>query len=180
LGASEPTARRYLDILSGTYVARQLPPWFENLKKRQVRSPKVYVRDSGLLHALLGVPDMVALQGHPKLGASWEGFCLEQILQVCGDRNAYFWGTHGGAELDLLLLHGGRRLGFEFKFSDQPRTTKSMRTALQDLALEHLYVVHPGEHEFPLAEAITATPLSRLIERLKASPAAASPVAERV
>jgi predicted AAA+ superfamily ATPase len=180
LGASEPTARRYLDILSGTYVARQLPPWFENLKKRQVRSPKVYVRDSGLLHALLGVPDMVALQGHPKLGASWEGFCLEQILQVCGDRNAYFWGTHGGAELDLLLLHGGRRLGFEFKFSDQPRTTKSMRTALQDLALAHLYVVHPGEHEFPLAEAITATPLSRLIERLKASPAAASPVAERV
>jgi predicted AAA+ superfamily ATPase len=170
LGASEPTARRYVDILSGTYVVRQLPPWFENLKKRQVRSPKVYVRDSGLMHALLGIPDVAALQGHPKLGASWEGFCLEQILQVCGDRNAYFWGTHGGAELDLLLLHGGRRLGFEFKFSDQPGTTKSMRTTLQDLALEQLYVVHPGEHEFPLAEAITAIPLSRLMERLKALP----------
>ena len=174
LGASEPTARRYLDILSGTYVVRQLPPWFANLKKRQVRSPKVYVRDAGLLHALLGVPDVAALQGHPKLGASWEGFCLEQILHVCGDRSAYFWGTHGGAELDLLLLYGGRRLGFEFKFSDQPGTTKSMRTALQDLGLEQLYVVHPGEHEFPLAEAITAIPLRRLIERLELSPAAPS------
>jgi len=106
---------------------------------------------------------VAALQGHPKLGASWEGFCLDQILHVCGDRSAYFWGTHGGAELDLLLLHGGRRLGFEFKFSDQPGTTKSMRTALQDLGLEQLYVAHSGEHEFPLAEAITAIPLRRLI-----------------
>lgn len=168
LGASEPTARRYLDILSGTYVVRQLPPWFENLKKRQIRSPKVYVRDAGLLHALLGIPDVAALQGHPKLGASWEGFCLEQILHLCGDRDAYFWGTHGGAELDLLLLHGGRRLGFEFKYSDQPGTTKSMRIAQQDLGLDQLYVVHPGTHEFPLDQAITAIPLPRLIARLRA------------
>lgn len=166
LGASEPTARRYLDILCGTYVVRQLPPWFENLKKRQVRSPKVYIRDSGLLHALLGIVDLPGLQSHPKLGASWEGYCLEQILGVCGDRDAYFWGTHSGAELDLFLLHKGRRLGFEFKFSEQPRTTKSMRVALEDLALDHLYLVHPGAHEFPLDETITAVPLPRIVEIL--------------
>jgi predicted AAA+ superfamily ATPase len=166
LGASEPTARRYIDILSDTYVVRQLPPWFENLKKRQVRSPKVYVRDSGILHALLSIPDEAGLQAHPKLGASWEGFCIEQILHVCGDRDAYFWGTYSGAELDLLLTHGGKRLGFEFKFSDQPRTTKSMHVALQDLALDHIYVVHPGSHVFPLTEAITAISLPNLIEHL--------------
>ncbi|MCC6472181.1 MAG: ATP-binding protein [Burkholderiales bacterium] len=167
LGSSEPTARRYLDILSATYVVRPLPPWFENLKKRQVRSPKVYIRDSGLLHALLGIPDPPGLQSHPKLGASWEGFCLEQILSVSGDRAAYFWGTHGGAELDLLLMHAGRRLGVEFKFSEQPVTTKSMRIAQQDLSLDHLYIVHPGEHEFPLDESITAIPLPRLVDLLQ-------------
>jgi predicted AAA+ superfamily ATPase len=172
LGSSEPTARRYLDILSGTYVVRQLPPWFANLKKRQVRSPKVYIRDSGLLHALLGIRDLPGLQSHPKLGASWEGFCLEQILSVCGDRAAYFWGTHSGAELDLLL-HPGRRLGFEFKFSEQPGTTKSMRIALQDLALDHLFIVHPGEHAFPLDEAITAITLPRLIDVLRSEAARA-------
>jgi hypothetical protein len=168
LGTSEPTARRYLDILCGTYVARQLPPWFENLKKRQVRSPKVYIRDSGLLHALLGVPDAPALQGHPKLGASWEGYGLEQILSVCSPRDAYFWGTHAGAELDLLLMHRGRRLGFEFKYTDRPATTKSMHVALQDLTLEHLFVVHPGEHRFALDERITAVPLPQLIAQLQA------------
>jgi predicted AAA+ superfamily ATPase len=171
LGSSEPTARRYLDILSGTYVVRQLPPWFENLKKRQVRSPKVYVRDSGLLHALLGIPDPIGLQAHPKLGASWEGYCVEQILCVCGERNAYFWGTHGGAELDLLV-HMRRRLGFEFKYSEQPTTTKSMRVALQDLALDHLYVVHPGPHQFPLDESITAISLPALIDLLRTEIAA--------
>jgi len=175
LASSEPTARRYLDILCGTYVVRQLLPWFENLKKRQVRSPKVYIRDSGILHALLGVPDAAALQGHPKLGASWEGFCLEQILSVCGERNAYFWGTHSGAELDLLLTHGGRRLGFEFKYADQPATTKSMRVALQDLQLDHLYVVHPGEHRFPLDEAITAITLPALITELQTTERTAVP-----
>lgn len=166
LGSSEPTARRYLDILSGTYVVRQLPPWFENLKKRQVRSPKVYIRDSGMLHALLGIPDPTGLQSHPKLGASWEGFCLEQILSVCGDRAAFFWATHSGAELDLLV-RARRRLGFEFKFSEQPTTTKSMRVAIEDLALDHLYIVHPGPHEFPLDESITAITLPRLIDVLR-------------
>lgn len=166
LGSSEPTARRYLDILSGTYMVRLLPPWFENLRKRQVRSPKVYVRDSGVLHSLLGIVDNVGLQSHPKQGASWEGFCLEQILSVCGDRAAYFWGTHSGAELDLLLLHAGRRLGVEFKYSEQPTTTKSMRITQQDLALDHLYVVHPGEHDYPLDETITAATLPRLLALL--------------
>lgn len=167
LGSSEPTARRYLDILSGTYMVRQLPPWFENLKKRQVRSPKVYIRDSGVLHALLGIADAVGLQSHPKRGASWEGYCLEQILSVCGDRAAYFWGTHSGAELDLLLFHAGRRLGFEFKFSEQPSTTKSMRIAQQDLSLDHIYVVHPGEHDYPLDESITAMTLPGLVHALR-------------
>jgi predicted AAA+ superfamily ATPase len=170
LGASEPTARRYVDILSGTYVVRQLPPWFENLKKRQVRSPKVYVRDAGLLHALLGIADQTGLQSHPKLGASWEGFCVEQLLNVCGDREAYFWGTHGGAELDLLLRHAGRRIGIEFKFSDQPSTTKSMRVALEDLALDHLYIVHPGEHTFALDASITAITLPAMINVLQSEP----------
>jgi predicted AAA+ superfamily ATPase len=174
LGASEPTARRYLDILCGTYVMRQLPPWFENLKKRQVRSPKVYIRDSGILHALLGVPDADALQGHPKLGASWEGFCLEQILSVCGEREAYFWGTHSGAELDLLITHRGRRLGFEFKYAEQPRTNKSMHVAREDLALEHLYVVHPGAHDFPLDEGISAITLPSVIALLTAHRGAGS------
>ena len=167
LGSSEPTARRYIDILSGTYVVRQLPPWFANLKKRQVRAPKVYIRDAGLLHALLGIPDAVGLQSHPKLGASWEGFCIEQILSLCGERDAYFWGTHAGAELDLLLTHRGQRLGFEFKFSDRPGTTKSMRIALQDLGLDQLYVVHPGEQTFALDTAITAIALPALIDLLR-------------
>ena len=169
LGRSEPTARRYLDILSDTYMVRQLPPWFENLKKRQVRSPKVYVRDSGVLHTLLGVANAEGLQSHPKLGASWEGFCLEQILSVCGDRAAYFWGTHGGAELDLLLFHGGRRLGIEFKFSEQPATTRSMRVALQDLSLDHLYIVYPGAHNYPLDDSITVTTLPHLLDELTLS-----------
>lgn len=167
LGSSEPTARRYLDILSGTYVVRQLTPWFENLKKRQVKSPKIYIRDSGILHALLGVASPEGLQSHPKLGASWEGFCLEQILSLAGDRAAYFWGTHSGAELDLLLLHAGRRLGFEFRFSERPGTTKSMRIAEQDLGLDHLYVVHPGEHDFALDNTITAVTLPHLLDVLR-------------
>lgn len=166
LGSSEPTARRYLDILSGTYVVRQLSPWFENLKKRQVKSPKIYIRDSGILHALLGIANAEGLQSHPKLGASWEGFCLEQILSLAGDRAAYFWATHSGAELDLLLFHEGRRLGFEFKFSERPATTKSMRIAQQDLSLDHLYLVYPGAHDFPLDESITAISLPHVLDVL--------------
>lgn len=166
LGTSEPTARRYLDILCGTYVVRQLPPWFENLKKRQVKAPKIYIRDSGILHALLAIPDAVALESHPKLGASWEGFAIEQILSVTGDREAYFWATHGGAELDLLIFHRGKRIGIEFKYNEKPSTSKSMRIAEEDLGLDHLYVVHPGKHSFPLTETITASTLPDLIDTL--------------
>jgi len=167
LGSSEPTARRYLDILLGTYMVRQLPPWFENLKKRQVKAPKVYIRDSGILHALLGVMSAESLQSHPKLGASWEGFAIEQILQITGESDAYFWATHSGAELDLFIFHQGKRLGFEFKYSESPKTTKSMHIALEDLKLDHLYAVHPGKHPFPLTEKITAVPLESLFEILK-------------
>jgi predicted AAA+ superfamily ATPase len=162
LGSSEPTARRYLYILCGTYVVRQLPPWFENLKKRQVKAPKIYVRDSGLAHALLGIPERPALQAHPKLGASWEGYAMEQILSITGVREAYFWATHAGAELDLLVFHRGKRLGFEFKYTDRPGTTKSMHVACEDLGLDHLYVVHPGKHAFALDTRITAIPLPML------------------
>lgn len=166
LGSSEPTARRYLDVLSGTYVVRQLPPWFENLKKRQVKSPKVFIRDSGILHALLGVPTPSDLQSHPKLGASWEGFALEQILTITGDREAYYWATYSGAELDLLLFHKGKRLGFEFKYSDKPALSKSMRISLDDLGLNHLYVVHPGTNSFALTKNISAITLPGLLEIL--------------
>ena len=166
----ENASRRYLDILCGTYVVRQLPPWFENLKKRQVKAPKVYIRDSGILHALLNIPDAVALESHPKLGASWEGFAIEQILSITGDREAYFWATHGGAELDLLVFHAGERLGFEFKYSEKPSTSKSMHIAASDLGLDHLYVVHPGKHSFPLTETITASTLADLLDLLTPLP----------
>lgn len=167
LGSSEPTARRYLDILSGTYVVRQLPPWFENLKKRQVKSPKVFIRDSGILHALLGIPRPNALHSHPKLGASWEGFAMEQILSITGDREAYFWATYSGAELDLLLFRYGRRLGFEFKYADNPSTSKSMHITLSDLDLDHLYIVHPGENSFALTEDISAITLPGVLKLLQ-------------
>ncbi len=167
LGSSEPTARRYLDILSGTYVVRQLPPWFENLKKRQVKSPKVFIRDSGILHALLGIPGPNALHSHPKLGASWEGFAMEQILSITGDREAYFWATYSGAELDLLLFRYGRRLGFEFKYADNPSTSKSMHITLIDLDLDHLYIVHPGENSFALTENISAITLPEVLKLLQ-------------
>jgi len=166
LGSSEGTARRYLDLLTSVFLVRQLPPWFENLGKRQVKSPKVYVRDSGLLHALLGLEDRPALESHPKLGASWEGFAIEQLLRIAGERDAYFWATHAGAELDLLLFSGGKRVGVEFKVGDTPRPTRSMRTAMDDLGLDRLLVVHPGRDSFPLEDRIEAVSILHLPERL--------------
>jgi predicted AAA+ superfamily ATPase len=166
IGSAEATARRYLDILSGSYMVRQLQPWHANLKKRQLKSPKIYVRDSGVLHALLSLETATQVASHPKLGASWEGFAIEQIIAATGTREAYFWGTHAGAELDLLIFEGGRALGFEIKYVDVPSTTRSMRTAIADLGLGHLYVVYPGEKTFPLDEDITAVPLSALRGRL--------------
>jgi uncharacterized protein len=162
LGVSNHTSRRYLDALSGGYVVRQLQPWFENLGKRVVKSPKVYVRDSGLLHVLLGIPDVPALQGHPKLGASWEGFVIEQILSWAGERNAYFWATHSRAELDLMVLAKGKRWGFEVKYQDAPTITKSMRIAMQDLKLERLWVVYPGQSGYPMDDRIECVPLAQL------------------
>jgi predicted AAA+ superfamily ATPase len=156
LGSSEPTARRYLDLLCGGYVTRRLQPWHENLKKRQVKSPKVYVRDTGLLHALLSLPTPTALSRHPKLGASWEGFGVEQILNAMGTRDAYFWATHAGAELDLLVFEKGKRLGFEVKYVDAPSVTKSTRVALEDLRLDTLHIVYPGAETYRLDKRVRA------------------------
>lgn len=158
-------------------MVRVLPPWYENIKRRQVKSPKIYVRDTGMLHTLLELGSARALNGHPKVGASFEGFGIEQIISMCGVRNAYFWGTHGGAELDLLFAVDGRRYGFEFKISDAPRTTRSMRIALRELGLEQLWVVYPGDEEYVLDERIAALPIggvARLRERLAGSSPASS------
>lgn len=165
LGVSEPTARRYLDLLSGLYLARQLQPWHENLKKRQVKAPKVYLRDSGLLHALLGMPGERELLAHPKAGLSWEGFAIEEALRVARPDGAYFWATHTGAELDLLLIKRGRRYGVEVKFQDAPRLTPSMRIALEDLGLEHLVVLYPGDRRYVLDRRVTVVPLAELATR---------------
>ena len=152
----------YRDLLAGAFMIRVLPPWFENLGKRLVKSPKVYLRDSGILHSLLGLDDPGQLAMHPVYGASWEGFALEQTLIAHGAGDAYFYRTQRGAELDLMLLRGGRRWGFEFKCSDAPRTTKSMHIVKEDLGLEHLWVVYPGDLEYPLGDGITALPLKRI------------------
>lgn len=162
LGVSEPTVRRLLDWMTGTFMVRQLQPWFENLGKRQVKSPKIYIRDCGLLHELLGIHDSAALAAHPKGGASWEGFALESTLRLSDPDEAYFWATHGGAELDLLLIKDGRRVGVEFKRADAPTLTPSMVTALRDLKLEALYVVYPGRRRYALAERIEAVPITVL------------------
>jgi predicted AAA+ superfamily ATPase len=162
LGTSENTARRYLDILAGAYMVRILPPWFENISKRQVKAPKIYIRDSGILHTLLQLPTLPDVQGHPKLGTSWEGFALEQVLALLETRDTYFWATHSGAELDLLVMIGGKRHGFEFKYSDAPGRTRSMSVAIQDLNLEHLWVPYPGNQDYSLEEKISVTPVSSL------------------
>jgi hypothetical protein len=167
LGTSEPTVRRYLDLLSGAFMVRQLPPWHENLRKRQVKSPKIYLRDTGILHRLLGIGSQRELLSHPKCGASWEGYAIEELLKALEPTEAYFWATHQGAELDLLLFKGGRRFGFEVKRADAPRVTPSMRIALEDLGLEHLTVLYPGDVPYELGERISVVPLSSLA-RLKA------------
>ena len=170
LGADERTARRYLDILAGAFMVRVLPPWFENLKKRQVKAPKIYVRDTGLLHTLLSSLTEDDMAGNPKLGASWEGFVIEQLVTTLAVRDAYFWATHNGAELDLMLMMHGKRYGFECKYADAPGPTKSMRTALADLNLAHLWVVYPGTERYALDEKITVIPASEipvLAEELK-------------
>ncbi|MDO8541066.1 MAG: ATP-binding protein [Opitutaceae bacterium] len=167
LGTAESTARRHLDLLAGARVARVLPPWFENVGKRIVKSPKVYVRDSGLVHALLQLPAREDLLGHPKVGASWEGFVIEHLVRwLDAERDGFYWATHAGAELDFLVVRRGRRWGFEIKFNEAPGTTRSMHTAIADLNLERLWVIHPGTISFPLTEKIQATPLGQLAAEL--------------
>lgn len=160
LGISEITVRRYLDLLTGAYLVRQLPPWFANIGKRQVRSPKIYWRDCGLLHQLLGIADGQALLSHPRCGASWEGFALEHMLQRLQPDEAYFWATHTGAELDALFIKDGRRLGLEIKRADAPRLTPSMRHALDDLELDALWVIYPGSLRYRLHERIEVLPFA--------------------
>lgn len=163
-GVADTTVRNYLDALSAAFVVRQLQPWHENLAKRQVKSPKVYLADSGLLHTLLGIDNLAALESHPRLGASWEGFAMEAVIRILGARpeECYFWATHAGAELDLLVVKGGKRRGFEFKHTETPALTPSMKIALDDLKLDQLDVVHAGEETFPLAERVRALPLGRV------------------
>lgn len=164
LGVAETTVRRYLDLLSGVYMVRQLAPWHENLGKRQVKSPKVYVRDSGLLHHLFGIGSERGLLAHPKCGASGEGYAIEEALNAVQPDDAYFWATHQGAELDLLLFKNGRRLGVEVTRMDAPRLTPSMRIALEDLKLEQLVVLYPGPKAYTLAERVRVVPIAILSE----------------
>jgi predicted AAA+ superfamily ATPase len=165
-GVTDKTVRHYLDVLVATFMVRRLAPWQENLGKRQVKAPKVYLSDTGLLHALLGIVDEVDLLGHPKVGASFEGFAIGEILRRlgCEPDEAYFWGLHSGAELDLLVVRGRHRRGFEIKHTDSPVVTPSMRSAMENLRLDQLDVVHVGDQTFPLAEGIRAVAMSRLHE----------------
>jgi uncharacterized protein len=162
-GVSEPTVRKYLDILTQTYMVRQLQPWYQNLSKRQVKSAKIYLRDTGLLHTLLGIRTASDLLAHPASGASWEGFALEQVIRISKPDEAYFWATHASAELDLLLIRGRSRIGVEFKRSDAPTVSRSMQIAINDLMLDKLYIVYPGQHRYRLTELIEAVPLWSLL-----------------
>jgi predicted AAA+ superfamily ATPase len=162
LNVSESTTRRYVDLLQDLFMVRLLQPWYANLGKRQVKSPKVYVRDTGVLHVLLGIRTELELLLNPSSGASWEGFVIEEVVKAISPDEAYFWGTHTGAELDLLLLKNGKRIGVECKRMDAPRLTPSMRTAIQDLELSKLLVIYPGSKPYPLTENIQVVPLASL------------------
>ena len=167
MSIGEKSVRRYLDVLTDLYMIRQLQPWHANLKKRQVKSPKVYFRDTGLLHYLLGLRTEKELWTHPKCGASWEGYVIEESLKVVEPEEAFFWATHQGAEIDLVLIKAGHMLGVECKRVDAPRLTPSMRIALDDLKLERIAVVYPGAKRFPLADRVEAVPLDALVDGMK-------------
>jgi predicted AAA+ superfamily ATPase len=171
-GVADTTVRNYLDLLTSALVVEQLPPWHENISKRQVKAPKVYIADSGLLHGLLNIKTFTDLEGHPKIGASWEGFVLRQIIRQLKVRKdeCFFWATHAGAELDLLVVRGRQRLGFEIKLTSSPKITSSMRHALSDLKLKRLDVVHAGAESFPLDKKVRALALIRLLDDLKPLP----------
>jgi predicted AAA+ superfamily ATPase len=165
-GVADTTVRNYLDLMTSALVIRQLPPWHENISKRQVKAPKIYIADSGLLHSLLGLRTLHDLEGHPKVGASWEGFVLEQVIHRLAARvdECFFWATHGGAELDLLVVRGQRRMGFEIKRTTSPQITPSMRYAMSDLHLRSLDVIHAGETTFPMDKKIRAVAFRRLLQ----------------
>ena len=167
LGVSEPTVRRYLDILSNVFMIRQLTPWHANLKKRQVKAPKIYFRDTGLLHQLLGIRSEKELLSHPKCGASWEGYVIEETIKATEPDDAYYWATHGGAEIDLVLIKNGRMLGVECKRMDAPRITPSIRIAREELNLEQIAVVYPGRKRYALGNGVTAVPLNAVAEGMK-------------
>ncbi len=165
LDVSQPTIRRYLDLLAGTFMIRLLQPWFANIGKRQVKSPKVYFRDAGILHYFYGVGSVDELFKHPSVGASWEGFAMEQVIETQRALwdECYFWGKHSEAELDLLLVKGQTLNAFELKFSSAPKITPSMRSAIRDLGLSHISVVYPGDHSYPLSEHVSVVSLRDLI-----------------
>jgi len=167
-GVADTTIRHYLDILTGALVVRQLQPWHANVSKRQVKAPKIYLRDAGLVHALLGITTRQTLDTHPKMGASWEGLVLEFLIDVLNldENHVYFWATHGGAELDVLANCDGKRIGFEIKRTSAPRVTPSMRSALSDLELAQLIVLHAGETSYPLGPRIQAVAVERMLEDL--------------
>jgi predicted AAA+ superfamily ATPase len=166
MGLSDKTVRSYLDILTGAFMVRQLQPWYENIGKRQVKAPKIYFRDTGLLHSLLDIPDKSSLFGNPKSGASWEGFALEQVFQIVRPSQAWYWGIHGRAELDFLFTSKGKRYGVEIKFNEAPSVTASMRTAIEDLSLKQLWIVYPGKHAHDIDKKISLLPITE-IENLK-------------
>ncbi len=165
LGVSEPTVRRYLDVLSGVFMIRQLFPWHANLKKRQVKAPKVYLRDTGLLHHLLGIHSEKELLMHPKCGASWEGYVIEETLHILRPDEAYYWATHNGAEIDLIMIKDGRKFGVECKRLDAPKVTPSMRVALQDLQLDRIFVIYPGTRRYAIDDHIEAVPFEEVVRR---------------
>jgi predicted AAA+ superfamily ATPase len=164
-GVADTTIRNYLDILTSALVIRQLQPWYENISKRQVKAPKIYLSDSGILHSLLNLRSLKDLEGHPKVGASWEGFALEQVTRQLGARpeECFFWATHSGAELDFLVVRGKKRLGFEFKRTASPRVTPSMRSALDDLNPQRIDIIHAGEHTFDIEKKVRAVALTRIL-----------------
>jgi predicted AAA+ superfamily ATPase len=169
-GIDQKTATRYVDVLVGTFLVRRLPPWFQNTSRRLVKAPKIYLRDTGILHTLLGLRNGAEVMQHPRFGASWESFAMEHVIsQLQAERQACFWGAHSGPELDLLVPRGGKLYGFEFKFADAPVTTKSMHTARDELGLERLFVVYPGDRAFELADRIAALPLRKVAELAKST-----------
>jgi predicted AAA+ superfamily ATPase len=162
MGLSDKTVHSYLDILTGTFMIRQLQPWHENIAKRQVKAPKIYFRDTGLLHSLFNLTDFHSLAGHPRVSASWEGFALEQVIEILKPSEPFFWATHQGVEIDLFFSKRGRRYAMEFKFNEAPKVTRSEYTTLETLTLDHLWVIYPGEHDYPVHEKITVWPLREI------------------